>query len=66
VSKDDPLFENVRFVIILTNVKAETGNEVTFERAFKIEEEMSPWSSSRASPGIPGTRRVKTTPETGV
>lgn len=53
-------------MIILTNVKAETGSEVTFERAFKIEEEMSPWSSSRASPGIPGTRRVKTTPETGV
>ncbi len=36
-----------------------------FDRAFKIEVDTLPSSESKASPGMPGIRSVKTTPETG-
>jgi hypothetical protein len=42
------------------------GREVILESAVIIAELTPPASEIKALPGIPGTRRLKTTPETGV
>jgi len=42
------------------------GREVILESAVIIAERTPPASEIKALPGIPGTRRLKTTPETGV
>jgi len=38
---------------------------VIFDKALRIDVDTLPSSERRASPGMPGTRSVKTTPETG-
>ncbi len=53
-------------MITFANDKADEGLDVMFEKALMIEDDTLPSSESRASPGMPWTRRENTTPEIGV